>query len=90
VRIQVIDHGFGIAADDLDRVFQRFYRVEDAMTMRTSGSGLGLYIARELAAVMGGDLYVTSTLGVGSTFTLTLPRARTAPGETPLPIPRIA
>jgi PAS domain S-box-containing protein len=90
VRIQVVDHGFGIAEDDLDRVFQRFYRVEDAMTMRTSGSGLGLYIARELAAVMGGDLYVTSTLGVGSTFTLTLPRARTAPGETPLPIPRIA
>jgi signal transduction histidine kinase len=90
VRVQVIDHGFGIAADDLDRVFQRFYRVEDAMTMRTSGSGLGLYIARELAAVMGGDLYVTSALGVGSTFTLTLPRTGAATADTTLPTPRIA
>jgi PAS domain S-box-containing protein len=90
VRVQVIDHGFGIAADDQDRVFQRFYRVEDAMTMRTSGSGLGLYIARELAAVMGGDLYVTSALGVGSTFTLTLPRTGAATADTTLPTPRIA
>ena len=90
VRVQVIDHGFGIAADDLDRVFQRFYRVEDAMTMRTSGSGLGLYIARELAAVMGGDLYVTSSIGVGSTFTLTLPRTGAATVEPTQPIRRIA
>jgi PAS domain S-box-containing protein len=89
-RVQVVDHGFGIAADDLDRVFQRFYRVEDAMTMRTSGSGLGLYIARELAAVMGGDLHVTSSLRAGSTFTLTLPRTAAATADTTLPTPRIA
>jgi signal transduction histidine kinase len=90
VRVQVVDHGFGIAADDLDRVFQRFYRVEDSMTMRTSGSGLGLYIARELAAVMGGELVVDSTPGIGSTFTLSLPRSPAATGGAALPAPRTA
>ncbi|HEY5134712.1 MAG TPA: ATP-binding protein, partial [Candidatus Nanopelagicales bacterium] len=90
VRVQVVDHGFGIGADDLDRVFQRFYRVEDSMTMRASGSGLGLSIARELAAVMDGDLVVDSTLGAGSTFTLALPRSPAVSHETVLPAPRTA
>lgn len=73
-RVDVIDHGQGISADDLERVFERFYRVEDSLTMRTSGSGLGLYIARELAVAMGGALNVSSSPGRGSTFSLTLPR----------------
>ena len=90
VRVQVADHGFGIGTDDLDRVFQRFYRVEDSLTMRASGSGLGLYIARELAAVMDGDLVVDSTLGEGSTFTLTLPRSPVVTHELLLPAPRTA
>jgi PAS domain S-box-containing protein len=75
-RVDVIDHGQGIAQDDLDRVFERFFRVEDALTMRTSGSGLGLYIARELASAMGGSLTVASSPGRGSTFTLLLPRTQ--------------
>jgi len=75
-RVDVIDHGQGIAQDDLDRVFERFFRVEDALTMRTSGSGLGLYIARELASAMGGSLTVASAPGRGSTFTLLLPRTQ--------------
>ena len=83
-RVDVVDHGQGIAQDDLDRVFERFFRVEDALTMRTSGSGLGLYIARELASAMGGRLRATSAPGRGSTFTLTLPRAHeAASGTTP-------
>ena len=90
VRIQVIDQGHGISEDDLTRVFERFYRVEDSMTMRTSGSGLGLYIARELAVVMGGDLTVTSTLGKGSTFTLCLPRTPDAASTTDIPEARTA
>ncbi len=73
-RVDVIDRGQGISQDDLERVFERFYRVEDSLTMRTSGSGLGLYIARELAVAMGGALTVTSSPGRGSTFSLTLPR----------------
>ncbi len=73
-RVDVIDQGQGISESDLERVFERFYRVEDSLTMRTSGSGLGLYIARELAVAMGGALDVTSSPGRGSTFSLTLPR----------------
>ena len=89
-RVEIVDHGNGISADDLDRVFERFYRVEDSMTMRTSGSGLGLYIARELAAVMDGDLQVVSALGTGSTFTLSLPRCPVASSDMHVPSPRIA
>ncbi|HET7900424.1 MAG TPA: ATP-binding protein [Candidatus Nanopelagicales bacterium] len=73
-RVDVVDRGQGISADDLERVFERFYRVEDSLTMRTSGSGLGLYIARELAVAMGGSLTVSSSPGRGSTFSLALPR----------------
>jgi signal transduction histidine kinase len=77
VSVQVTDHGCGLAASELDHVFERFYRVEDSMTMQTSGSGLGLYIARELAAAMGGTLTATSQPGQGSTFTVSLPRNAT-------------
>ncbi len=72
--IAVSDEGIGIPAAELDRVFEQFYRVEDPMTMTTGGSGLGLYISRELARAMGGDISVQSRLGEGSTFVLRLPR----------------
>jgi signal transduction histidine kinase len=72
-RVVVTDQGRGIAAADLDRIFERFSRLEDPFTMQTSGSGLGLYIARELARAMGGDITVTSELGEGSAFAFTLP-----------------
>jgi PAS domain S-box-containing protein len=77
VLAQVEDQGCGLAASELDHVFERFYRVEDSMTMQTSGSGLGLYIARELAAAMGGTLSAKSQPGQGSTFTVALPRTTT-------------
>ena len=72
VEVRVTDHGPGIAADEQDRVFERFYRIEDPMTMRTGGSGLGLHISRELARAMGGDVRLESTPGAGSTFVLQL------------------
>jgi signal transduction histidine kinase len=75
VEVRVTDHGPGIAADEQERVFERFYRIEDPMTMRTGGSGLGLHISRELARAMGGDVRLESTPGTGSTFIL-----RLAPG----------
>jgi signal transduction histidine kinase len=73
VEVAVRDHGQGIALDEQERVFQRFYRIEDPMTMRTGGSGLGLHIARQLAQAMGGDVRLISSPGDGSTFVLQLP-----------------
>jgi PAS domain S-box-containing protein len=77
VHVDVTDRGRGIPADQLDKVFEKFHRLEDPMTMSTSGTGLGLFIARRLAQAMGGGVRVTSTLNVGSVFTLTLQRAQT-------------
>lgn len=73
--VDVVDQGRGIPADQLERVFEKFHRVEDPMRMTTGGTGLGLYIARQLATAMGGTLRCASTLGVGSVFRFTLPRA---------------
>jgi PAS domain S-box-containing protein len=74
VRITLSDTGLGIAADQLERVFEPFVQVDARLTRTHHGVGLGLAISRELARGMGGDLTVESTPGVGSTFTLILPR----------------
>jgi signal transduction histidine kinase len=79
-RVTVVDRGRGLPADQLEQIFEKFHRVEDPMVMSTSGTGLGLYIARHLARAMSGDLEVTSTLGQGSTFTFHLPLATPPPG----------
>jgi signal transduction histidine kinase len=75
VRIEIIDTGIGIAAEQRDLVFERFVRVAGPAY---SGTGLGLPIARELARLHGGDVELESTLGLGSTFTLRLPIRRAA------------
>ncbi len=72
VEVHVTDHGQGIAADEQEKVFERFYRIEDPLTMRTGGSGLGLHISRQLARAMGGDVRLKSSPGHGSTFILRL------------------
>ena len=76
--ITVTDHGRGIPADHLDRIFQRFHRVEDPMIMETGGMGLGLFIARSLARAMGGQIAVRSRVSEGSSFTLELDLATDA------------
>jgi PAS domain S-box-containing protein len=75
VAVRVRDTGVGIAPERLESVFQPFVQVDTALTRRHEGVGLGLAISRDLARGMGGDLVATSEPGVGSTFTLTLPRA---------------
>jgi two-component system sensor histidine kinase SenX3 len=71
--ISVSDHGIGIPTRDLERIFERFYRVDRARSRQTGGTGLGLAIVRHVAQAHGGDVRVTSAEGDGSTFTLTLP-----------------
>jgi signal transduction histidine kinase len=73
VVVTVTDTGRGIAADALERIFEPFVQVDTRLTRTDEGMGLGLAISRDLARGMGGDLTAESTLGVGSTFTLTLP-----------------
>jgi signal transduction histidine kinase len=72
VEVNVADSGIGIAPSQLSRVFQPFVRVGTELTRTREGTGLGLASSRDLARGMGGDLTVQSTLGAGSTFTLTL------------------
>jgi PAS domain S-box-containing protein len=81
-RVVVRDRGRGLPEDQLERIFEKFHRVEDPMVMSTSGTGLGLFIARHLARAMDGELTVCSTLGEGSAFTLRLP-LRPAPEISP-------
>jgi PAS domain S-box-containing protein len=74
VEIQVRDSGIGIPEEKLARIFEPFVQVETDHSKRREGSGLGLAISRDLARGMNGDLTVRSTIGAGSTFTLTLPK----------------
>lgn len=80
VAIRVRDTGQGIPADQLTRVFEPYVQVGRALSMGDTGVGLGLAISRAFAKGMGGTLTVESTVGRGSTFTLTLPRVKASEG----------
>ena len=75
VAFMVRDHGIGIPTRDLERIFERFYRVDKARGRDTGGTGLGLSIVRHVAQAHGGEVTVQSREGEGSTFTLSLPIA---------------
>jgi two-component system sensor histidine kinase SenX3 len=75
VEIAVTDQGVGIPEDELDRVFERFFRVDPARSRRTGGTGLGLSIVKHVVKNHGGDIRVWSQQGRGSTFTIRLPSA---------------
>ena len=80
--IAISDQGVGIAEADLDRIFERFYRVDPARSRETGGTGLGLSIVKHVIANHGGDIQVWSVLGTGSTFTVLLPLADGVQRET--------
>jgi two-component system sensor histidine kinase SenX3 len=73
VEVCVTDQGIGIPEHDLERIFERFYRVDPARSRATGGTGLGLSIVKHIAATHGGDVSVWSQQGSGSSFTLRLP-----------------
>jgi two-component system sensor histidine kinase SenX3 len=82
IDISVTDQGVGIPTRDLQRIFERFYRVDRARSRSTGGTGLGLSIVRHVAVNHSGSVHVVSREGEGSTFTLRLP-ARLIPGRPP-------
>jgi two-component system, OmpR family, sensor histidine kinase SenX3 len=77
IDISVSDQGLGIADADLDRIFERFYRVDPARSRATGGTGLGLAIVKNIVTNHLGTVAVQSTVGDGSTFTIRLPRVHT-------------
>ena len=81
IEFMITDQGPGIPSRDLDRIFERFYRVDKARGRETGGTGLGLSIVRHVATNHGGDVQVSSREGEGSTFVLRIPT--TAAGEHP-------
>jgi len=78
VAFEIADTGPGIATYDLSRIFDPFTQLSGSLSRSHEGTGLGLSVSRELTRLLGGDLLVSSELGVGSTFTATLPRSAPA------------
>jgi len=70
----IIDTGIGIDEKDFDLIFEEFKRIQSSLVNSTSGTGLGLSLTKRLVTLHGGDIYFTSKIGVGSTFTFTLPK----------------
>lgn len=79
--VSVTDQGVGIPPDQLERIFERFHRVEDDGALNREGQGLGLYIARKLIEAQGGRIWAESKPGEGSRFSFTLPLAREKKGR---------
>jgi len=81
LEVRIADTGVGIAAENIEDVFEPFWQAEQTATRRTSGTGLGLSVTRKLARLLGGDVTVASRIGTGTTFVLALPMKAPA-GET--------
>ena len=76
VEVRVVDEGIGIPAGEQERIFRKFYRAESTARDGGGGTGLGLFIAKELVTAMGGRIWVESSEGEGSKFAFELPAAR--------------
>jgi two-component system sensor histidine kinase SenX3 len=74
VQIAVADAGMGIPQDEQARIFERFYRVDASRSRQTGGTGLGLSLVKHIALSHGGEVTLFSQVGIGSTFTIRLPR----------------
>jgi two-component system sensor histidine kinase BarA len=76
VSVSVHDTGIGIAPEDQEKIFSRFFRADDSVVQESPGAGLGLSIVQSLVEMHGGRIWVESQVGKGSTFTFTLPMAK--------------
>jgi len=74
-RVVISDQGIGIPAEAREKVFERFYRVDPELTGGVGGSGLGLYISRQIVEAMGGNIAVEANEPQGSRFVVSVPRA---------------
>jgi signal transduction histidine kinase len=74
--VRVVDEGIGISPSEQERIFRKFYRAESTTRDGAAGTGLGLFIAKELVTAMGGRIWVDSSEGQGSSFAFELPAAR--------------
>jgi signal transduction histidine kinase len=81
VKLEVIDHGIGIAKQEQGKIFEKFYRVGDPLVHTTKGSGLGLSLVHHIVHAHGGDVAVESAPGRGSKFTISIPVHTTAPAQ---------
>ncbi len=81
LEVRIADTGVGISADNIEEVFEPFWQAEQTATRKTGGTGLGLSVTRKLARLLGGDVTVSSRMGMGTVFLLTLPMKAPA-GET--------
>jgi signal transduction histidine kinase len=73
ILVQVIDSGIGIPEDAIPQLFEKYYRVDSSNVRPVTSTGLGLYISKQIIQAHGGDIWVESELGKGSTFSFTLP-----------------
>jgi len=73
--VEVKDTGVGNPQEELGQLFERFYRVDKDRSRATGGSGLGLAISKQIVEMHGGDVFVESEVGVGSTFRVRIPKA---------------
>jgi two-component system phosphate regulon sensor histidine kinase PhoR len=80
--LQVADKGIGINPKELNRIFERFYRITDKVVSETRGSGLGLPLVKHIIEMHGGEIKVESEPGKGSIFSVVLPISRLEKGET--------
>lgn len=74
VRFEIADSGIGIPSAEIPRLFSKFFRASNAQSLQSEGTGLGLYIVEQATKQLGGTIEVTSEVGVGTRFTITLPR----------------
>ena len=78
MKVSVEDHGPGISQSDMANLLQKFYRVDNPTTRSAAGTGLGLAITKALVELHGGNIWVESEVGRGSTFSFTIPKERQA------------